>query len=191
MKEEKPIAPPDQRVLAMAQYGQVSDFETLMRVFMRGAQQDVPDMPTLSTKEVQVLRVRLIQEELDELAEAYAADDIVAAYDACLDLLYVVVGTGVAHCFNLLAGNVAVHQNNMDKLANGYVDEGGKFIKPKNHPVPDLKALLEMQWRVSVVRADAEANTCNMCEAMNHEHPVDIEPWQYLNVLCDGRRVKL
>lgn len=191
MKQDKPIAPPDVRALQMAQYQQFSDFEMLMRVFMRGAQQDVPDYPTLSSKEVQALRVRLIQEELDELAAAYDEDDIVGAFDATLDLLYVVVGTGVAHCFNLLAGNAAVHQNNMDKLANGYVDEGGKFIKPPNHPVPDLYAILEMQWRTSPLRADGEAVSCTQCSAMNHEHPADQAPFEYLNVLCNGERVKL
>lgn len=191
MKQEN-VAEPDARALQMARYGDKNEFELAIAGWMQKAGQEVPDLPTLSTDEVQALRVRLIQEELDELKEAYEAGDIVGVYDACLDLIYVVEGTGVAHGFNLRAGFEAVHNNNMDKLARGHKDEGGKFIKPADHLPPDLWALLEMQYRMAPIRADGDAMTCDGdCDGINNVHPADTEPYDYLHVLCDGRRVKL
>ncbi len=165
--------------------------EILMKEFMAAADQMTPDVPTLAGKDVQLLRVRLIREELDELVEAYQEGNLVDVADGLTDLLYVVLGSFVAHGINAKAMFLAVHQNNMDKIATGSKDDGGKFIKSPEHLPPDLQVILDMQWRVSPIRAAGDAVTCSKCQVMNRVHKSDVVPYAELNVLCDGRRVKL
>jgi predicted HAD superfamily Cof-like phosphohydrolase len=165
--------------------------EILMKQFMQAADQITPDVPTLAGSDVQQLRVRLIREELDELIEAYQTKDLEAVADGLTDLLYVVIGSFVAHGINAKAMFLAVHQNNMDKIATGTKDAGGKFVKSPDHLPPDLQILLDMQWRVSPIRADANAVTCSKCKVTNRVHRQDAVPYAELTVLCDGRRVKL
>lgn len=165
--------------------------ETMMKSWMLAAGQMTPDVPTLAGSDVQQLRVRLIREELDELIEAYQNKDLEAVADGLTDLLYVVVGSFVAHGINAKAMFLAVHSNNEEKLATGTKDAGGKFVKSDDHLPPDLQAILDMQWRISPIRADGAAVTCSKCKVMNRVHRSDAPPYEELNVLCDGRRVKL
>ena len=191
--DKEQVAEPNQMALNIAEFNDLNENQRLMRDFMAGAGQDVQDVPTLSSREVQATRLRLIGEELKELAEAYEAGDLKAVYDACVDLDYVVSGTFVAHGLNQRAGFIAVHHNNMDKLARGHLDEGGKFIKPDDHLPPDLWAVIDMQYRANPLRAAGDAHSClfDGCDAKNSDHQQDDIPWEYLTVMCDGGRVKL
>ena len=88
---------------------------------MLRAGQECPEKPTMPRLDVRMLRVQLIAEELLELAEAFGVTleikhgeisvapnrkilSITNAYDATLDLMVVVIGTGVAMGVDLEPG---------------------------------------------------------------------------------------
>ncbi len=78
--------------------------------------------PTLIDKQRAALRIQLIQEELDELKEAVANDDLVEVADALADLQYVLSGTilefGMKDEFNNMFAEV--HRSNMSKVCKDY-----------------------------------------------------------------------
>lgn len=87
-----------------------------VRDFMQLGGQDCPERPTRPSTALAMFRYGLIQEELDELR--HALDDnsnLVEAADALADLLYVVLGTGVALGINLGPIFDIVHEANMAK----------------------------------------------------------------------------
>lgn len=87
-----------------------------VREFMRSFGQRTPDFPMMPDGETQRLRWLLIQEEGKELGDA---NDLVEYLDAVADLLYVVLGAGVAAGFSaeLMEKAVAeVHTSNMTKF---------------------------------------------------------------------------
>lgn len=97
--------------------------------------------------EVLAMRIRLLEEELDEYRAAARSGDIVAIADALSDLLYVLLGTYVAHGLQDLAVALfdEVHRSNMSKLdGNGQpiFREDGKVLKSDSFRPPDLSAIL-------------------------------------------------
>ena len=104
-------------------------------------------------QEIIALRVRLLQEELDEYREAAEAGDLVGVADALTDLLYVLLGTYVTHGLQDAAGELfaEVHRSNMSKLdQNGrpVYREDGKVIKSELFSEPDLGPILD-KWRTA------------------------------------------
>lgn len=105
--------------------------------------------PTVDlTKETIALRVSLIQEELDEYRQAAEGRDLVGVADALSDLMYVVLGTYVAHGLQDLAEALfaEVHASNMSKLdENGRVifRADGKVLKSALWRPPNLAEILE------------------------------------------------
>lgn len=98
--------------------------------------------------EQQAVRVTLMQEELDEYREAAAAGDLVGIADALTDLLYVVLGTYLAHGLQDAAEDLfaEVQRSNMSKLdENGQVifRADGKVLKSSLFSPPDLLPILE------------------------------------------------
>lgn len=91
------------------------------------------------------LRVGLIEEELNELKEAVADDDIIAIADALADLDYVVNGAALEWGIDLPVVTAEVHRSNMTKLGlDGkpiYRDDG-KILKGENYTPPDIKKVL-------------------------------------------------
>lgn len=92
------------------------------------------------------LRKSLLQEEVDELADAVSKNDQVEILDAVIDIIYIALGT--AHeCGVLDKVSKAwdmVHENNLTKLgADGKVvkNQNGKVVKPSNYVSVDLKSL--------------------------------------------------
>lgn len=86
-------------------------------------------------------RIRLITEELAELAEAIAKDDWVEFADALADLTWVVLGTAVE--FDIPFNEVweEVKRSNFTKIG-GKPDSGGKIIKPEGYSPPNISAIL-------------------------------------------------
>jgi predicted HAD superfamily Cof-like phosphohydrolase len=87
----------------------------------------------------------LIEEELNELKEAIANDDLVEVADALADLLYVVYGAGAAFGINLDACFHEVHSSNMSKLGEDgkpIYREDGKVMKGPNFREPALRDIL-------------------------------------------------
>ena len=122
----------------------VSNFE-LVGDFMEAFGQQVelePTWPDFNTRE---LRLDLIQEELDELAQAMEDRDMVQIADALTDLLYVVYGAGHAFGIDLDECFQEVHSSNMSKLGpNGKPihREDGKVMKGPGFFEPDLENIL-------------------------------------------------
>lgn len=88
------------------------------------------------------LTIKLLQEELDELQDAYDNQNVVEQLDAMIDIFYVLMGgvlkSGLLEEF--VEGFVAVHNNNMSKFPNGMCtkNEYGKIIKPAGYKAIDL-----------------------------------------------------
>ena len=101
------------------------------------------ETPTIPDKKRCELRVELISEELKELKEAIANDDLVEVADALCDIQYVL--SGAVHEFGMSDKFVRlfneVQRSNMSKLGeNGkpiYNDQG-KVLKGPNYFEPNL-----------------------------------------------------
>ena len=145
-----------------------SDHHQRVRAMTLGFGQKVRSKPGIPTESERERIVRLVFEEAFELAEAMgiwvchdgspisdsevtcvcstAKMDLVESADAFADLS-VVVNSGMAAC-GIDAGPLLleVDENNLLKIKNGYLDpESGKFIKPENHPKPDIAGVLSRQ----------------------------------------------
>ena len=108
--------------------------------------------PGIPDKAIQELRERLIAEELAELKNANANNDLTEAADALIDLLYVTYGALI--CYGL--GDAAdelfneVQASNMSKLdenGNPVHREDGKIMKGPDYFTPDLKSIIEKYQR--------------------------------------------
>lgn len=98
----------------------------------------IGDKPNLADSKLKDLRVKLIQEELDEYAEALGNDDLIEVCDALGDILYVLIGAAVTHGVDLEGIFWEVHKSNMTKVG-GHKGESGKWIKPDTYTPPDLE----------------------------------------------------
>lgn len=118
--------------------------EEFHRVF--GAHLETAPTADISDETI-ALRVSLIQEELNEYRQAAEDRDLVGIADALSDLLYVVLGTYVAHGLQDVAESLfaEVHRSNMSKLdADGQViyRSDGKVLKSHLWEPPDLARIL-------------------------------------------------
>lgn len=117
-----------------------------VRDFMNACDQDVETRPGFPpSSDDTFLRIKLIREELKELEEAVAYNDIVEVADALTDLLYVVYGAGHTFGLNLNACFDEVHSSNMTKLGpdgKAIKNSYGKVMKGPNYKEPDLKKVL-------------------------------------------------
>ena len=120
---------------------QVKDFHAAFEV-------PAHESPVIPNADRCQLRQRILQEEVDELQEAWQNGDLVEVADAITDCLYILFGTahefGIAHllpdCFN------EVHRSNMSKLdAEGkpLKRADGKVIKSNLYTPPNLAAIVK------------------------------------------------
>ena len=103
--------------------------------------QPTPTEPTELSPERYALRHRLIAEEFLEFSEAYQNGDFVEMADAVIDMLVVVIGTGVEMGIPIGKMWDEVHRSNLTKIdpEKGVVfDRGGKVMKPDCYEAPDL-----------------------------------------------------
>ena len=104
-----------------------------------------PNEPTIPDDSVQTLRLRLIDEETREFAEASTGGDLPAAIKELCDLLYVVLGTATACGVDIEPFFDEVHRSNMCKLwADGttHRDPYGKVLKPPSYSPANIEGLL-------------------------------------------------
>ena len=109
--------------------------------FMHTFGQETPKRPTLPNQKLAQLRVDLIAEELNELVDALADDDMVEIADALTDILYVTYGAGVAFGIELDGCFNEVHRSNMSKLGpdgKPIYREDGKVLKGADYSKPNL-----------------------------------------------------
>ena len=116
----------------------MTNFETV-GLFMSTFGQEVKKKSELSSEKINLLRLSLIQEELDELIKAIKENDILEVADALTDILYVTYGAGHAFGINLDNCFDEVQKSNMSKLGKDgkpiynehcKVMKGPKYFKP-------------------------------------------------------------
>jgi predicted HAD superfamily Cof-like phosphohydrolase len=101
-------------------------------------------LPTIPDEAIRSLRVRLIQEEFDELQEALGRGDAVAVAKELADLLYVVYGTAVSCGIDMEPVFQEVHRSNMSKVG-GHKRADGKWVKPPTYSPARLEPILATQ----------------------------------------------
>lgn len=90
--------------------------------------------------DVEALRRRLMEEELQETLEAIDRQDVVGIADGLADLLYVVFGTCVSYGIPMDEVFAIVHSANMRKVGPDGIpmrDAGGKTMKPPGWVPPE------------------------------------------------------
>ena len=110
-------------------------------LFMTTFGQEVKKKSELSSDKINLLRLSLIQEELDELTKAINENDILEVADALTDILYVTYGAGHAFGIDLDSCFDEVQNSNMSKLGQDgkpIYNEAGKVMKGPNYFKPDL-----------------------------------------------------
>ena len=100
--------------------------------------------PTVVDPDTRALRMQLLQEELDEVADALTLEDLPAIAKELADLLYVVYGTAVSYGIDLGPVVQEVHRSNMTKVG-GTRRADGTWIKPATYSPADVAPLLEAQ----------------------------------------------
>lgn len=99
----------------------------------------------VSLKEIASSGRRTVCLENMELTPNRATVDMVELADGCADLSVVATGTLVTYGIADKALLEEVDNNNLLKIKNGHLDANGKFVKPKNHPAPDIEGVLKSQ----------------------------------------------
>lgn len=119
-----------------------------VRQFHRIYNLPVENRPNISNKETNELRIKLLEEELEELKESLNNQDQVGVLDALVDLEYVLLGAiislGYAGIFNRAFHEI--HRSNLSKLGadgNPLHREDGKVIKGPNFKEPNLEKFFE------------------------------------------------
>ncbi len=103
--------------------------------------------PTELNEETKRLRVRLIEEEFDELKESMVGGDLAAVAKEMADLLYVVYGTAVSYGIDMDPVFREVHRSNMSKVG-GYKRADGKWVKPSTYSPARIEPILAEQGPV-------------------------------------------
>ena len=114
--------------------------------FMHSFGQETLSRPTLPDVDLAELRLDLIQEEVDELAQAIIDQDIVEIADALTDILYVTYGAGHAFGIDLDTCFTEVHRSNMSKLGidgKPIYRQDGKVLKGRGYTPPQLAKIIQ------------------------------------------------
>ena len=113
--------------------------------FMKTFGQEVKSKSSLSSDKINILRINLIEEELEELKQAINQKNLLEVADALTDILYVTYGAGHAFGINLDKCFEEVQNSNMSKLGDDgkpIFSEKGKVLKGPNYFKPNLSNLL-------------------------------------------------
>ena len=113
--------------------------------FMKTFGQEVKTKPSLSTHNINKLRIDLIKEELEELTDAMNKKDLLEVADALTDILYVTYGAGHAFGIDLDKCFEEVQNSNMSKLdvdGKPIYNDDGKVMKGPNYFKPDLSKFI-------------------------------------------------
>jgi predicted HAD superfamily Cof-like phosphohydrolase len=100
-------------------------------------------VPRVPPGETAVVRQRLLEEEVGEVAEAVEARDLAAVAHELADVVYVAYGTALTYGIDLDAVIAEVHRANMSKLGpdgrpvmlNGKVQKGPAYRPPRIAPL--------------------------------------------------------
>lgn len=140
------------------------DPQAMVAEFHRKFKIPVGDRPAIPGEAVRQLRVRLIQEEFDELQEAMSAKTLPAVAKELADLLYVVYGTAVSYGLDMEPVFREVHRSNLSKVG-GFKREDGKWVKPPTYSPADVESLLAKQLSEGAAPTSTTAVTVQEPEA--------------------------
>ena len=115
-------------------------------LFMKTFGQEIKNKTELSTEKINLLRISLIKEVLEELQQAVRENNILEVADALTDILYVTYGAGHAFGINLDKCFNEVQESNMSKLGeNGkpIYNEHGKVMKGPKYFKPELSKFIK------------------------------------------------
>jgi predicted HAD superfamily Cof-like phosphohydrolase len=127
----------------------MTDEQSMVEEFHRKFDILIQAQPAVPDRATTELRVRLIQEEFDELKEALAQENLAAIAKEMADLLYVVYGTAVSYGIDMEPVFQEVHRSNVSKVG-GYKREDGKWVKPPTYSPACLAPILDAQAGGSV-----------------------------------------
>jgi len=119
----------------------MTNFEKVKQ-FMSTFGQEVKNRPKFPDDKIVDLRIKLIEEELQELKDAIKNKDIVEVADALTDILVVTYGGAAAWGLEIDKCFSEVHRSNMSKLSTDgkpIYNDYGKVMKGPNYSPPDLK----------------------------------------------------
>jgi predicted HAD superfamily Cof-like phosphohydrolase len=122
----------------------MTDEQTMVQDFHRKFDILIQTAPANLTDETRQLRVRLIQEEFDELKESMATGNLASVAKEMADLLYVVYGTAVSYGIDMKPVFQEVHRSNLSKVG-GHKRADGKWMKPPTYSPAKLEPILEAQ----------------------------------------------
>ena len=122
----------------------MADEQAMVEDFHRAFEIILNPFPTVVDERTRELRVRLIQEEFDELKEAIAAEDLPSIAKEMADLLYVVYGTAVSYGIDMEPVFREVHRSNISKVG-GHKREDGKWVKPATYSPARIEPILAEQ----------------------------------------------
>jgi predicted HAD superfamily Cof-like phosphohydrolase len=134
----------------------MSDAQAMVEEFHRAFDILVHLSPTVVDVRTRELRIKLIQEEFEELREAITQGDLESISKEIADLLYVVYGTAVSYGIDMDPVFREVHRSNMSKVG-GYKREDGKWVKPATYSPACIEPILAEQSGLSVVRPESKA----------------------------------
>ena len=118
--------------------------QTMVETFHNRFDILVRSAPRELNEETKQLRIRLIQEEFDELKEAMATGNLAAVAKEMADLLYVTYGTAVSYGIDMEPVFEEVHRSNLSKVG-GYKRADGKWVKPSTYSPAQINPILEIQ----------------------------------------------
>lgn len=133
----------------------MSDAQAMVEEFHRAFDILVHLSPTIVDERTRELRIKLIQEEFEELKEALTHGDLESISKEIADLLYVVYGTAVSYGIDMDPVFREVHRSNMSKVG-GYKREDGKWVKPVTYSPACIEPILAEQSGASPVRLESE-----------------------------------
>jgi len=123
----------------------MTNFEKVGK-FMKTFGQNVKTSSGLSSEKINMLRIKLIEEELSEFKKAINEKNLIEVADALTDILYVTYGAGHAFGIDLDKCFDEVQKSNMSKLddtGKPIYNELGKVMKGPNYFKPNLSKLLK------------------------------------------------
>ncbi|WP_447599877.1 pyrophosphohydrolase domain-containing protein [Nitrospira sp. Nam80] len=122
----------------------MSEQQCMVEEFHQKFELRVEPAPAIPDEATRRLRVRLIQEEFDEVKEALAKEDLNGIAKELADLLYVVYGTAVSYGIDMDPVFREVHRSNLSKVG-GYKRGDGKWVKPPTYSPAQIGPILTSQ----------------------------------------------
>ena len=132
--------------------------QTMVEAFHSKFEILVQTTPSDVNEDTKRLRVRLIQEEFDELKEAMVRGDLAAVAKEMADLLYVTYGTAVSYGIDMEPIFEEVHRSNLSKVG-GYKRADGKWVKPPTYSPADVRSILEAQQERALAEQPCDHET--------------------------------